>query len=179
MSETHSRRRRLGMMLLLLLCCGLSGAIYVGLPEPISPASIAAPAALPSPPPLDAGPAFSMPPLSAYAEVVARPLFSSTRRPSAIAALDEKPADFTLVGIVISPRERHALFSHGIPAQLEHVVEGQSVDGWTVTSIEPGRVLLAQGGREIEINSSTKPRQTAEAKPTYAPGTAPIANGGD
>jgi general secretion pathway protein N len=179
MSETHSPRRRLGTLLLLLLCCGLSGAVYVGLTEPITPAGIAAPPPPHSPLLIDRGPGFSMPPLSAYADVVARPLFSSTRRPAAQAALDDKPADFTLVGIVISPGERHALLRHGSPAQLEHVVEGQSVDGWTVTSIEPGRVLLAQSGREAEINSSTKPGQAAEPKPDYAPGTAPIANGGD
>lgn len=70
-----------------------------------------------------------------------------------------------------------------VVAQLEHVVEGQSVDGWTVTAIEPTRVVLAQSGRETEISTSNKPREIAKPEPVpeqvYAPGTEPIANGGD
>lgn len=182
MSETHSRRRRLGTMLLLLLCCGLSGAIYVGLTEPTTPAGIAAPPPPHSPLLIDRGPGFSMPPLSAYADVVARPLFSSTRRPAAQAALDDKAADFTLVGTVISPRERHALLSHGVPAEVERVVEGQSIDGWIVTSIEPGRVMLAQGGKQAEVDSSAKPPPSPfkpQAPPRNAPRTAQITSDPD
>jgi len=181
MSETSSPHRRLVTLLLLLLCCGLSVAIYVGAREPMTPASIAAPASPPAPA-LDSGPVFIMPPLSSFADVLARPLFSETRRrPKAGAARDDKPADFTLVGIIISPTERHALLSHGTPAQLEHLAVGQSIDGWTVTAIEPSRVLLAQGGRETEIGTGKKPQEPAKPAPppSYAVGTEPIANGGD
>ena len=185
MSDTSSPHRRLVTLLLTLLCCGLSVAIYFAARKPMTPASVAvaAPTATAPAPTPDSGPVFAMPPLSAYADVLARPLFSETRRrPAIISVRDDKPADFTLVGIVISPTERHALLSHGTPAQLEHVVEGQSVDGWTVTAIEPSRVVLAQGGREAEIFTGKKPPQPAanpEPAPHYAIGTEPIANGGD
>jgi hypothetical protein len=186
MSETSSPHRRLVTVLLLLLCCGLSVAIYIGAREPMTLASVAAPAqALPPSAPAfapDPGAVFTMPPLSSFADVLARPLFSETRRrPKAGMARDDKPADFTLVGIVISPTERHALLSHGTPAQLEHVAVGQSVDGWTVTAIEPSRVLLAQGARETEISTGKKPHEPAkpEPPPQYPIGTEPIANGGD
>ena len=117
------------------------------------------------------------------ADVLARPLFSETRRrPVAGTVRDDKPADFTLVGIVISPKERRALLSHGTPAQLAHVVEGQSIDGWTVTAIEPRRVVLARSGSDVEIGTGTKPKPHELAQPEprhYAIGTEPIANGGD
>ena len=123
-------------------------------------ASVAVAASLPpsAPAPASAsGPVFAMPPLSSFADVLARSLFSETRRrPKAGTAHDDKPADFTLVGIVVSPTERRALLSHGRPAQLEHVAVGQSIDGWTVTAIEPSRVLLAQGSRETEIATGKK-----------------------
>jgi hypothetical protein len=50
-----------------------------------------------------------------------------------------------------------------------------------VTAIEPGRVLLAQGERETEIGTGTKPHEPTkpEPPPHYAIGTEPIANGGD
>jgi general secretion pathway protein N len=185
MSESPSPRRRVVTLLLLSLCCGLSVAIYLGARAPMTGASVAAPASPPQPASAsESDPVFAMPPLSAYADVLTRPLFSETRRrPAVSTARDDKPADFTLVGIVISPTERHALLSHGTPAQLEHVVEGQSVDGWTVTAIEPSRVVLAQGGRETEIGSGKKPQEPVKpepvAPPHYAIGTEPIANGGD
>lgn len=181
MSETSSPHRRLVTLLLLVLCCGLSVAVYIGAREPMTPASVAAPAPA-SPPSLASRPVFIMPPLSSFADVLARPLFSETRRrPKVSSSPDGKPADFTLVGIVISPTERHVLLSHGTPAQLEHLAVGQSVDGWTVTAIEPSRVLLAQGGRETEIGTGKKPQEPAkpESPPSYAVGTEPIANGGD
>jgi len=184
MSETSSPHQRLVTLLLLLLCCGLSAAIYIGAREPMTSASVAAPVSPAAPAPAsDSGPIFVMPPLSSFADVLARPLFSETRRrPKAGTASDDKPADFTLVGIVISPTERHALLSHGTPAQLAHVAVGQSIDGWTVTAIEPSRVLLAQGGRETEIGTGKKPVEPAKPAPPpphYAIGTEPIANGGD
>ena len=185
MSETSSPHQRLVTLLLLLLCGGLSVAIYIGAREPMTSAGVAAPASPPSAPAAasDSGPVFVMPPLSSFADVLARPLFSETRRrPKAGTARDDKPADFTLVGIIISPTERHALLSHGTPAQLEHVAVGQSVDGWTVTAIEPSRVLLAQGVRETEISTGKKPVEAAKPEPPpphYAIGTEPIANGGD
>lgn len=184
MSATSSPHRHLVTLLLLLLCGGLSIAIYIGAREPMTPASVAAPApASPlSAPSLDPAPVFAMPPLSSFADVLARPLFSETRRrPKVSSSPDGKPADFTLVGIVISPTERHALLSHGTPARLEHLAVGQSIDGWTVTAIEPSRVLLAQGDRETEISTGKKPREPVkpEPPPSYAIGTEPIANGGD
>jgi len=185
MSETSSPHQRVVTLLLLLLCGGLAAAIYIGARQPMTSASLAAPAPASSPQALapDPGPVFAMPPLSSFAGVLARPLFSETRRrPKVETARDDKPADFTLVGIVISPTERHALLSHGSPAQLEHVAVGQSIDGWTVTAIEPSRVLLAQGGRETEIGTGKKPHAPAakpEPPPQYPIGTEPIANGGD
>lgn len=181
MSETRRARRHLGTLVLTLVCAGLSGTIYVEAAPPIRAAPVVVPVSPQTLTSLGEGPVFAMPPLSSYAAVLARPLFSSTRRPPVVeAGVADQPADFTLIGIIISPKERRALLSHGTPAKLEHVIEGQSIDGWTVTAIEPRRILLARRDNEVEIISGTKPRELAQPEPPhYAIGTEPIANGGD
>lgn len=97
---------------------------------------------------------FSLPPASSYDEIVTRPLFSDTRRPSAFstASADAHP-NFVLVGTVLSSTSRDALIRHGQPARVDHVAEGQTLDGWTVQSIEPDRVIFANAGANLEVTA--------------------------
>jgi hypothetical protein len=97
---------------------------------------------------------FSLPPVSTFNEVAARPLFSDTRRPSAFAAAtaDARPT-FVLVGTVLSSQARDALIRHGQPAQVDHVAEGQTIDGWTVGSILPDRVIFTNAGARLEVTA--------------------------
>jgi hypothetical protein len=152
-----SPRRRGAALLFLLLCAGLAGAIYLEAQQAMeaAPAADAQEAAPPSERARQKDPTFAMPPLNSFAEVVARPLFSPTRRPPA-ASTGARPANFTLVGIVISPQERHALLAHGLPSKVDRVTEGQSLDGWTVKSIGDNGITLVQGENEIELKPSDK-----------------------
>lgn len=97
---------------------------------------------------------FSLPPASTFDEIVTRPLFSDTRRPSAFstASADAHP-NFVLVGTVLSSTTRDALIRHGQQARVDHVSEGQSLDGWTVQSIQPDRVIFANAGASLEVTA--------------------------
>jgi hypothetical protein len=146
----------------LLLCVALGGIIYV---EAVSaPIEVAAEAPLVS---SEQGskfafdePRFSMPPLSDYSEVVARPLFSSTRKPSPPQSTAANPSEATnliLVGTILG-ETRHALIRHRQTSSVvERIVEGQNVDGWTVESILSDRVVLRRATSRFELKANDKP----------------------
>lgn len=165
---TEPRRLPLAPLLPLALCLALGGVIYVELDQPpIDASATAAPA-----PRSEAtgtsrdNPGFAMPPLRGYAEVVERPLFSETRRPSVEAApVDPRSSAFNLVGIVISAQQRHALIEHGQPPRLEHATEGQEIDGWTVESIQRDRVVLQRGDLRLEVKAKDGPASPAAFQP--------------
>lgn len=115
-----------------------------------------------------APPNFTPPVLSTYAEVLSRHLFSPTRRPEEEAHAPEAVStSMTLVAILISPRGPHALVRHGTPPQLDRVVEGQTIDGWTAEAIKFDRVVFRRGADSLEL----VPASTA---PPASPATPPV-----
>lgn len=80
------------------------------------------------------------------AAIIARPLFSSTRRPppsaSAGSTTDSDLADTRLTGIVTEPGRRIAIFAVNGDKPLR-VAEGDAVSGWRVESITPREVALS------------------------------------
>jgi hypothetical protein len=94
---------------------------------------------------------FTMPALATYSEVLSRPLFSPNRRPSEEAPAVMVPMSMTLIAILISPRGPHALVRHGTPPQLDRLVEGQTIDGWTTETIKFDRVILRRGAEVQEL----------------------------
>jgi general secretion pathway protein N len=78
------------------------------------------------------------------AAALARPLFSSTRRPpqnaSSEAAADD--LDARLTGIVTTPGHRIAIFAVSGDKPLK-VAEGDAVSGWRIESITPREVSLS------------------------------------
>jgi hypothetical protein len=167
-------RHQLLPLLLLTLCLGLAGVIYVELDQP----SIDAIAKAAVAPPRDAMPAardtpgFSMPPIRAYTEVLERPLFSETRRPSVdspVAPVDQRSSAFTLVGTIISEHEKHALIEHGQPPHLERISEGQDIEGWSVESIRPDRIILTHAEERLEVKVKDQPGPPAPQNPQRRP----------
>lgn len=77
--------------------------------------------------------------------ILARPLFSSSRRPPQDApsgAADSDLTDARLTGIVTTPRHRMAIFAVSGDKPLK-VAEGDAVSGWRVESITPREVSLS------------------------------------
>lgn len=174
------RPRRL-THLLAFACVGLAGIVALEL--------TAAPGMPPSDQPPTHPPAtaagsdtvrFAMPPADSYAEIETRPLFSNTRRPSAFAAATAQAhPNFVLVGTILSHDERDALIKHGQPARVDHVTEGQAVDGWTVDSILPDRVIFTNAGARLEVKakeSDAAPASRGRKQPNTADASAAPTN---
>jgi hypothetical protein len=131
--------------------------------------------------------------------ILARPLFSSTRRPPQIASSDagggSDLADTRLTGIVTDPRRRLAIFAVNGDKPLR-LGEGEAVSGWRIESITPREVSLSgpAGAKtlqpKVDPNLGSPPGQatgtpggrlptlpaTAAARPPVpagAPGAAP------
>jgi hypothetical protein len=152
-----------------MLCVGLAGALAVELssaggtepPEPTATANMRAAGGAA----ITAAPiGFTLSPLSSFTEVTERPLFSSTRRPSPKEARQnsDRPLGATLAGIVISGASRSIIVARGDPPVLTRLKQGDEIDGWSVRSIEPTRVLLQRGNDEQQIKFHDAPSRSAE-----------------
>jgi general secretion pathway protein N len=114
---------------------------------------------------------FALPPLRSLGEVTARPLFSPSRRPPPPQASQDalrRSASLVLEGVILSPRERIALISHGLPAVVTRVPEGGQIEGWSLAEIYADRIVLQQGATREEIklvDKTTKPRAAVPPKP--------------
>jgi hypothetical protein len=97
------------------------------------------------------------------ASILERPIFAPDRRgppapknaDSALSSADKSAPEIhgRLEGVTIGPGdERQAVFARGEGEKPLVVREGDDVDGWTVSSIESGRVLLTStfGQRTVE-----------------------------
>src|SRR5262249_23564855 len=124
MGPRIENRRRV-ILLLLVICIAIATVIYLEVNDASLESSVGAatPAARGTGKSDGSDPTFSMPPLRSYADVLLRPLFSPTRRPPRDAAAVISSSGFTLVGIVRSLNESHALIEHGKPPRLDRVVE--------------------------------------------------------
>ena len=164
MSEPNRRSAQRQAIFLSLLCIGLGGIVLKEIEAlPVVPSLPRDNLIMPSSAPKSGGAgAFSMPPLKHFAEVLARPLFSSTRRPlpggNSGGIFASRPK-FTVVGIVISKASRDALIEYGHPPRLRHVVEGQDIEGWEVQSIQIDQVVVRRLGVSVSIKTSTQSKQ--------------------
>lgn len=148
------------------LCLGL-GAIAANelagapvAPEQPAPAAAKTPAA-------STPAAFNLPPVQRFAVVTQRPLFAPDRKPQQHAN-DAAGAwsSFVLAGIIITPQSREALVLHGKPQTVAHIQEGQALEGWTITSIYPDRVVFRDGINEHELKLAPKaPLPTVATRP--------------
>ena len=113
------------------------------------------------------------------ATILARPLFSSTRRPPPPGghgqAMDSGLADTRLTGIVIAPGHRIAIFAP-LGTKAVTVSEGELVSGWRVERITARQVSLTgpDGTRTLQpkFDPNLAPPQPP---PAVAPGNAPPA----
>ncbi len=126
------------------------------------------------------GPAVEGVPLSAFGEVLARPLFSESRRPpvstSAItpdASPDESNAALQLLGIILTPDKRLALIQSKDATDVVRVFEGQSVSGWQVHLIKATQVVLKRGNEDevLKLDDATKKENTTNSAPSINPGS--------
>jgi hypothetical protein len=154
------------VLVLLLAGCALFAAITIveigSRRDPAAPALAMAtrPAALPLARPRQPRHQYD----ELLATILARPLFSSTRRPpppgGRNTADDSGLADTRLTGIVIAPGHRIAIFAP-LGTKALSVSEGQLVSGWRVERITAQQVSL------------TGPNGTRTLQPKFDPNLAP------
>jgi hypothetical protein len=111
------------------------------------------------------------------ATALARPLFSSTRRPPQSTptgnAADTDLADKRLTGIVTTPARRVAIFAVTGDKPLM-VAEGEDVSGWRVESITPREVSLSGPGGTKTLQPKLDPNLVPPpGQPPIAPNLPP------
>jgi len=156
-----SRLRLLAAFAGLLLICAALGALIVGQlrgGERAATGPASPPAAAESASP--AMPRFDLPPLEAYAELLERPLFSSTRRPVetdgevAQVAVTSQGLDVGLTGVIVGDDSKVAIIMPRNAAKPVRLNEGQRFEGWILSEVDPEGVIFRQGTRAqiLELN---------------------------
>ena len=109
------------------------------------------------------------------AEALARPLFSSTRRPPQAAANDSVVssdlADTRLTGIVTEPGHHVAIFAVNGAKPLR-LSEGEAISGWRIESITPREVSLSGPSGTKTLEPKLDPNLAQPAAPTPPPNPA-------
>jgi hypothetical protein len=125
---------------------------------PLAPSAptAAAPATVrPVPLPVD------LPPQTAFAAIVERPLFAPARRPQPGAGAPSSDGRYRLLGIVGTGALRKAFIADG--SRRIEIGQGQTFDGWTVKEIGQDQVLLTSRAGDMALK--LKPAATDPAKP--------------
>jgi hypothetical protein len=124
------------------------------------------------------------PAISTFAEIVERPLFTQSRRPAPkkdtkVAEAAAKPETFELIGVIISPAGHMALLRTLATSEIVRAVEGQTVGGWEVRTINPTEIILQQGddSQALKINDATAPPAAKNPAAPNAPTVSPPATG--
>ena len=103
---------------------------------------------------------------------LARPLFSSTRRPPQAAANDSATnsdlADMRLTGIVTEPDHHLAIFAVNGATKPLRLSEGEAVSGWRIESITPHEVSLSGPGGTKTLEPKLDPNLVQQAPPVPA-----------
>lgn len=97
-------------------------------------------------------PEFTMVAIEDFEGVLARPLFSPSRRPPP----EEQPElpvtrqefDYTLKGVLIDIDARIALLDHKGGGGIVRQAEGTEIDGWLVEEVEADYVVVVRGDDE-------------------------------
>ena len=118
--------------------------------------------------------------LERYREVLARPLFSPSRRPPEIPPQDATPMGIvTLTGVVITPTRRIAVITDGGAARSRQVREGDDLGNAVVGRILKDRIeLKTPEGRTLlvriqKVRNDDAPDATL---PDWAPASGPASS---
>lgn len=106
-------------------------------------------------------------PASADVEALSRPIFSKSRRPSPKAAKTPDVANIVETaaaptGLTVSAIVKRKIASQAFVVSMDTPEGawrkvGDTIDSWTVTSIEPDRVILKNGGRTTKLQLYADP----------------------
>ena len=169
------RSTRWGTGIWFLLCTGLAGGVALELSLPLAPQVTAARPAAPLPEFAPEPAAFEPPPRHVFAEIVARPLFSASRRPfvaESEAAGEPSPGEsiaIELIGTLLTERGAAALLQpQGQNARWLRA--GETIAGWQVETIQRDQVSLHLDGEDktlelrADLDQPAQPPKKAESR---------------
>ncbi len=109
-------------------------------------------------PPTPPAPEFGLPAIEAFTSVLARPMFSTSRRPPVeevvVAVAPDPTLDLTLRGIILSGTERIALIVPAARAEVVRIKENERFEGWTLVAVEADYVVFRLGIEELTFELS-------------------------
>lgn len=163
-------------LLLITLCLLLMGLIYYQLADFQSRPHLSGQEAMPE---LKnkavLNPVEELKPISAYSQIIKRPLFSLDRKPSrikndtAIETIDiAELEDLIIYGVVISSETKYAIVGYkGEEGDTEQIKEGRRYKGWVVTDISPESVKFQsdEGQYEIFVSKDLTSKKSEIKKP--------------
>lgn len=165
----------------LLLCClALTGVLLRELSQGTSgkpPAAAAEQGGAPEPSQLPSVAVFDPPARAAFDEILERPLFSQERRPPpepeperpAVQVIRPvTPLHVQLLGVATAGEVAVALIRDQNTLKLFRLSEGMEHQGWTVLSLEPGKVVFKRGEQtqelELELDKTRHPVQMTDRR---------------
>jgi type II secretory pathway component PulC len=97
---------------------------------------------------------FVPPPRAEFAVIHERPLFVPDRRPQPDEVAASTPValpNLVLEGVVLTQGRSYAVLRHGMPPKVETLLEGATVEGWTIKDISAERITLESGASTVEV----------------------------
>ncbi len=125
---------------------------------------------------------FVFPKITAFDEIIERPLFNETRLPFEAQKHEQtvvntskksnqsriKQEQFSLSAVVITPDTQIAILQKGREKTLQRVLLGEIIDGWTLEDVSSHSIRLKKGNEtknlELEIKNSIKKTPVAKSK---------------
>ncbi|MBL6940382.1 MAG: hypothetical protein ISS15_15615 [Alphaproteobacteria bacterium] len=158
-----------------LLLCAIGYEAFA----PLAPAVVDVPSAPPSIAPRATPQLFIPPPESDFADIDARPLFSSARKPLADAvqtsAALSVSSDFSLAGVIMDEDHAVALIRIKSTTTTTNAALGDAINGWRVVKIEARQVTLRANGSDavIGLEGPAARAPTAALAPAAPPSPPP------
>jgi hypothetical protein len=107
------------------------------------------------------------------ATILARPLFSPSRRPPAVGASSTATSLTRLTGVILSPAGKNAIFAGPVGAKPLVIGEGDRISRFLVERIEVGAVILTGAEGEQVLHPAYDPSPPPK-RPTPSPIIQPI-----
>lgn len=163
------------------VCCATLGwLVYSEVTTPIQIPPLAEPAAI-DPGPVQQKRLPNLPPISAFKEIVARPLFVKGRRPAKVVRPVKvtKPhkINIMLTGIIIGESQKIAHLKEFKNSRVQALQEGDMISDWRVEAILEDRVILKSGQQtESLLLRVAKPAANATKRTVIPPRLSPAPN---
>jgi hypothetical protein len=99
----------------------------------------------------------NLPAINEFDEMVNRPLFSENRQPFVAEVIENKKQEpkkpntrksreeYSLNAVIITPATKIAIIQSSKAKELQRIALGETIDNWTLESIEPREIKLSSG----------------------------------